>query len=43
MWVVSGPFEIDWEVESLERVNRTILKKYNAEIHSQSAIEGMVG
>ncbi|OYV72311.1 MAG: 2-methylcitrate dehydratase, partial [Deltaproteobacteria bacterium 21-66-5] len=43
MQVVSGPFEIDWEVENLERVNRTILKKYNAEIHSQSAIEGMIG
>ena len=41
--VVSGPFEIDWEGENLERVNRTILKKYNAEIHSQSAIEGMIG
>jgi len=39
MHVVSGPFEIDWEGENLERVNRTILKKYNAEIHSQSAIE----
>jgi 2-methylcitrate dehydratase len=43
MQVVSGPFEIDWEEENLERVNRTILKKYNAEIHSQSAIEGMIG
>jgi 2-methylcitrate dehydratase len=43
MQVVSGPFEIDWEGENLERVNRTILKKYNAEIHSQSAIEGMIG
>jgi 2-methylcitrate dehydratase len=43
MHVVSGPFEIDWEEENLERVNRTILKKYNAEIHSQSAIEGMIG
>ena len=43
MHVVSGPFEIDWEEEDLERVNRTILKKYNAEIHSQSAIEGMLG
>jgi 2-methylcitrate dehydratase len=41
--VVSGPFDIDWEEENLERVTRTILKKYNAEIHSQSAIEGMIG
>ena len=43
MHVVSGPFEIDWEGENLERATRTILKKYNAEIHSQSAIEGMIG
>jgi 2-methylcitrate dehydratase len=39
---ISGDFEIDWSRENLERVNRTILKKYNAEIHSQSAIEGMI-
>jgi 2-methylcitrate dehydratase len=39
---VSGDFEIDWTKENLERVTRTILKKYNAEIHSQSAIEGMI-
>ncbi|MBY0273334.1 MAG: MmgE/PrpD family protein [Alphaproteobacteria bacterium] len=37
---ISGPFTIDWPKEDLERVNRTIVKKYNAEIHSQSAIEG---
>ncbi|MDA8122162.1 MAG: MmgE/PrpD family protein [Deltaproteobacteria bacterium] len=39
---ISGEFEIDWSKENLERVTRTILKKYNAEIHSQSAIDGMV-
>lgn len=37
---LTGPFEIDWSQEDLERVNRTIVKKYNAEIHSQSSIEG---
>lgn len=37
---IAGPFTIDWNAEDLERVRRTILKKYNAEIHSQSAIEG---
>lgn len=37
---VSGPFAIDWTSEDLERVNRTIIKKYNAEIHAQPAIEG---
>jgi len=43
-WIgtVSAPFEIDWEREDLERVNRTILKKYNAEIHAQSAIDGLL-
>jgi len=39
---ISGPFEIDWSKENLERVTRTILKKYNAEIHSQSALEGIL-
>ena len=37
---VSGPFILDWAWEDLERVNRTIVKKYNAEIHAQSAVEG---
>jgi 2-methylcitrate dehydratase len=39
---VAGHFEIDWSKENLEAVNRTILKKYNAEMHSQSAIECML-
>ncbi|MBI5419356.1 MAG: MmgE/PrpD family protein [Deltaproteobacteria bacterium] len=39
---VSGDFEIDWSKENLERVTRTIIKKFNAEVHSQSAIEGMI-
>jgi 2-methylcitrate dehydratase len=39
---VSGRYVIDWEHEDLERVNRTIVKKYNAEIHAQSAIEGVL-
>ena len=42
MQTVSGDFEIDWDREGLDRVTRTILKKYNAEIHSQSAIEGVL-
>jgi 2-methylcitrate dehydratase len=42
MDAVSGPFELDWSREDLERVTRTILKRYNAEIHSQSAIEGLL-
>ena len=39
---IAGKFEIDWSAENLERVNRTILKRYNAEIHSQSTIEGIL-
>lgn len=39
---IAGQFEIDWAREDLERVTRTIVKKYNAEIHSQSAIEGLL-
>ncbi|MGI8557898.1 MAG: MmgE/PrpD family protein [Solirubrobacteraceae bacterium] len=39
---ISGPFEIDWSREDLESVRRTILKRYNAEIHSQSAIEALL-
>jgi 2-methylcitrate dehydratase len=42
METISGPFHVDWEVEQLDVVPRTILKKYNAEIHSQSALEGML-
>jgi 2-methylcitrate dehydratase len=43
-WIqtLSAPFDIDWEAEDLERVTRTILKRYNAEIHSQSAVEGTI-
>jgi 2-methylcitrate dehydratase len=33
---------IDWEQEDLERVRRTFLKRYNAEIHSQSALEALL-
>jgi 2-methylcitrate dehydratase len=36
---IAGPFEIDWLKEDLERVCRTIIKKHNAEIHSQSALD----
>jgi 2-methylcitrate dehydratase len=36
---IAGGFEIDWLQEDLERVRRTILKKHNAEIHAQSALD----
>lgn len=43
MDAVAGYFELDWGAEGLERVTRTILKKYNAEIHSQSVLEAVLG
>lgn len=39
---IAGSFKINWSEENLERVNDTIIKKYNAEIHSQSSIEGIL-
>ncbi|HEX5309064.1 MAG TPA: MmgE/PrpD family protein [Solirubrobacteraceae bacterium] len=39
---IAGPFELDWSKENLESVRRTILKRYDAEIHSQSAIEALL-
>ncbi len=39
MDAIAGHFEIDWGKEDLEAVRRTIVKRYNAEIHSQSAVE----
>ena len=39
MDTIAGPFEIDWSKEDLEWVRLTILKKHNAEIHAQSAID----
>lgn len=42
MDTIAGEFYIDWQSEDLERVTLTILKEYNAEIHSQSAIEGIL-
>jgi 2-methylcitrate dehydratase len=42
MDAIAGHFTLDWSKEDLERVTRTILKKYNAEIHAQSALEGIL-
>ena len=36
---IAGQFAIDWSVEDLERVRLSIIKKHNAEIHSQSALD----
>jgi 2-methylcitrate dehydratase len=40
MDAITGHFELDWMRENLEAVRRTSVKKYNAEFHSQSALEG---
>ncbi len=40
MHTIAGDFEIGWSSEDLERVTRTIIKKYNAEIHAQATLEG---
>lgn len=42
MDTITGPFELDWSKENLERITQTIVKKYNAELHSQSTIEGVL-
>ncbi len=36
---VAGDFTVDWEHEDLERVRRSIVKRHNAEIHSQTALD----
>lgn len=36
---IAGDFNIDWAAEDLERVRSSIIKKHNAEIHSQSALD----
>jgi 2-methylcitrate dehydratase len=42
MDAITGPFELDWTQENLEAVRRTSVKKYNAEFHSQSVLEGIL-
>jgi 2-methylcitrate dehydratase len=42
MDAITGPFELDWAREDLEAVRRTSVKKYNAEFHSQSVLEGVL-
>jgi 2-methylcitrate dehydratase len=39
---IAGPFTLDWEREDLEAVRRTIVKKHNAEVHSQSSLEAIL-
>jgi 2-methylcitrate dehydratase len=42
MDAITGRFELDWSQENLEAVRHTSVKKYNAEFHSQSALEGIL-
>lgn len=42
MDAITGRFTLDWTKENLEIVQRTNIKKYNAEFHSQSALEGVL-
>ncbi len=42
MDAIAGEFKIDWLEEDLERVTGTVVKRYNAEIHSQSVLEGIL-
>jgi 2-methylcitrate dehydratase len=42
MDAITGRFELDWSQENMEAVRRTSVKKYNAEFHSQSALEGIL-
>jgi len=42
MDAIAGRFDLDWAREDLERVRQTIVKKYNAEVHSQSVLEGIL-
>jgi 2-methylcitrate dehydratase len=42
MDAIAGPFDLDWSREDLERVTRTGIKKFNAEFHSQSALEAVL-
>ena len=42
MDAIAGHFALDWAHEDLEAVRRTNLKRFNAEFHSQSALEGML-
>jgi len=42
MDAITGYFEVSWDSEDLGLVRRTTVKKYNAEIHSQTSIEAVL-
>ncbi len=43
MGAIAGVFELDWLREDLERVERTILKRFYPEIHAQATVEDLPG
>ena len=42
MDTIAGPFELDWQRERLDAVRHTSIKRFNAEFHAQSALEGVL-
>lgn len=42
MDAIAGVFEIHWAGEDLERVRRTVVRKHDADIHTQTAIEAVL-
>jgi 2-methylcitrate dehydratase len=42
MDTIAGRFDIDWAKEDLEKAKETIIKKFNAETHAQSVLEGIM-
>lgn len=42
MNAIAGKFKIDWGKENLEKVKETTIKKFNAETHAQSVLEGIM-
>ncbi len=42
MDAIAGHFTIDWAAEDLERVTQTVIKRHNAEIHAQTAIDAVL-
>ena len=42
METIAGPFELDWQRERLDAVRHTSIKRFNAEFHAQSALEGIL-
>jgi 2-methylcitrate dehydratase len=40
--VIGEKFDIDWSRAKLDKVERTSIKSYNSEVHSQAAVEGML-